>query len=185
MWLDLFHSIDGCISALACLVVVEGSMNKDEWTSTSQPGICEIPLREYGADERSSMYNDLQSRTDWGSTPMPSEYLMEIVDAPKGTPCRDYHGYVARIHFTIKDEYLSKKDWDCPGSSWEGLHSGWIAWTLTWRAIDEALEMAISDEGIDWATFDRKMMATLNSYLADLQSLPDLDGEPYEDRGEY
>jgi hypothetical protein len=29
------------------------------------------------------------------------------------------------------------------------------------------------------------MMATLNKYLADLEVLPDHDGECYEDRGEY
>lgn len=160
-------------------------MRRDEWTPTSQPGICEIPVREYGAEEREKLRALLKTREDWATAPMPSEYIIKIVDAPKGTPCTDHYGYVARVHFTIKDEYLDNKDWDYPGSSWEGLRSGWIAQCLTWRAIDEALEMAISDEGIDWERFDREMMQTLNGYLTDLQTLPDLSSECYEDRGQY
>lgn len=80
---------------------------------------------------------------------------------------------------------IEDKDFDYPGSPWAGLHAATIAWGLTLHAIDEALEIATSDEGIDWEWFDREMMSTLTGYLADLQAIPDHDGECYEDRGEY
>ncbi len=170
------------------LHVKETQMRRhDEWRPGpgSQPDILNLSLCEYSPEERENLGSLLKTREDWQAAPMPVEYLIEIVDAPKGTPCRDHYGYVARIQMTIKDEYLDNKDFGYAGSSWEGLHSGWIAWALTWRAIDEALEIATSDEGIDWEWFDREMMGTLNKYIADLEALPDHDGECYEDRGEY
>lgn len=89
-----------------------------------------------------------------------------------------------RIQLTI-EEYLDSKDWDYPGSRWQGMRAVPIAQALTWHAIDEALEITTSDEGIDWEWFDREMMSTLTKYIADLEILPDHDGECYEDRGEY
>lgn len=150
--------------------------------------IFDIPLRAYTQAERIYYNERLRTRPDWKSAPMPAEYLIhrfQVVDAPKGAPCPDHKSYTARIHFTIKDEYLSEKDWNYPGSRWQGLQSAWIAQALTWHAIDDALEIATSDDGIDWAVFDRAMMATLNKYIADLETLPDHDSECYEDRGEY
>ena len=89
-----------------------------------------------------------------------------------------------RIQLTI-EEYLNSKDWDYPGSPWQGMRAVPIAQALSWHAIDDALEMAVNDDGIDWQTFDYEMTATLNKYIADLEALPDHDDECYEDRGEY
>jgi hypothetical protein len=157
----------------------------DEWVSTSQPEIFDIPLREYTSEEKQVIYDHLKTRPDWTSAPMPAEYLVKIVGLPKGAPCNDWMDYSARIELTIEDEYLTQKDWDYPGSRWQGLNRVWIAQALKMHALDDALEMAMDDDGIDWQTFDYEMTATLNKYIADLEALPDHDGECYEDRGEY
>lgn len=165
----------------------------DEWRPTSQSAIFDIPLREYTLEERGIFFDQLGSRpqSDWASALMPAEYLVKTnsappfgTETPAGAPCPDWVNYAARIKITLNG-YLNGKDWDYSGSPWKGLSAYWIAKALVWHAIDEALEIATSDEGIDWEWFDREMVATLTGYLADLQAIPDHDGEVYEDRGEY
>lgn len=168
--------------------VKETPMRHDEWVPTSQSAIFDIPLstQERMSELFKQLFDEMPNRpqADWASAPMPAEYLVATSSTPAGTPCADWQDYVMRIQLTI-EEYLDSKNWDYPGSPWQGMRAVPIAQALTWRAIDEALEIATSDEGIDWEWFDREIVSTLNKYIADLEALPDHDDECYEDRGEY
>lgn len=160
----------------------------DEWVTISQSAIFDVPLptQERMSELFKQLFDQMPSRpqADWAFAPMPVEYLVATSSTPAGTPCADWQDYAMRIQLTI-EEYLDSKDWDYPGSRWQGMRAVPIAQALTWHAIDEALEITTSDEGIDWEWFDREMMSTLTKYIADLEILPDHDGECYEDRGEY